>query len=46
MQPREKIIIEASGKPGDHGFQYFGQRDGVGKFENYFICVQAKLPII
>jgi len=39
MQPREKIIIEASGKPGDHGFQSFGQRDGVGKLESYAVCI-------
>ncbi|OCT46898.1 hypothetical protein CLCR_02237 [Cladophialophora carrionii] len=29
MQSREKILLEASGKPGNHGFQYYGERDGV-----------------
>jgi hypothetical protein len=31
MQSREKILIEASGKPGNHGFQYYGERDGNGE---------------
>lgn len=31
MQPREKIIVAASGQPGNHGFQSFAQRSIVGK---------------
>lgn len=30
MIPREKIIIDASGKPGEHAVQHHGQRDAVG----------------
>jgi hypothetical protein len=30
MIPREKIIIDASGKPGEHAVQHYGQRNAVG----------------
>jgi hypothetical protein len=30
MIPREKIIIDASGKPGEHAVQHHGQREAVG----------------
>ena len=41
MIPREKIIIDASGKPGEHAVQHHGQRDAVGKLISLMIKSQC-----
>jgi hypothetical protein len=43
MLPREKIIVAASGKPGNHGFQHYGPRDAVGtSFVKHLRSVSAE----